>query len=375
MDFALNEQQEMLKTMARDFLSKEYPDKLLREMASDERGYTPELWGKMVEMNWTGLAIPEEYGGVGDFLDLIVVLEEMGRVCLISPLFSTVVLGASAIIEAGSDDQKQRLLPDIAEGKSILTLALTEPSARYTADAVTVKAKPQNGGFVIQGTKLFVPDAHVSDYLVCVARTKEAENPQEGITLFLVDIKSQGLDYKLLNTIAGDKQCEVTFDNVRVSEDSILGEIDKGWPYVEKILAKAAVARCAEMVGGAQQVLDMTLDYAKERMAFGHAIGAFQSIQHRCADMLVDVEGSRFITYQAAWRLNEGLPAAKEVAIAKAWVSQAFTRVVSSSHQIHGAIGFTEDHILHFYTKRAKNHEFSFGDVDFHLEQLASQSQ
>jgi alkylation response protein AidB-like acyl-CoA dehydrogenase len=375
MDFALNEQQEMLKTMARDFLSKEYPDKLLREMASDERGYTPELWGKMVEMNWTGLAIPEEYGGVGDFLDLTVVLEEMGRVCLISPLFSTVVLGASAIIEAGSDDQKQRLLPDIAEGKSILTLALTEPSARYTADAVTVKAKPQNGGFAIQGTKLFVPDAHVSDYLVCVARTKEAENPQEGITLFLVDIKSQGLDYKLLNTIAGDKQCEVTFDNVRVSKDSILGEIDKGWPYVEKILAKAAVARCAEMVGSAQQVLDMTLDYAKERMAFGHAIGAFQSIQHRCADMLVDVEGSRFITYQAAWRLNEGLPAAKEVAIAKAWVSQAFTRVVSSSHQIHGAIGFTEDHILHFYTKRAKNHEFSFGDVDFHLEQLASQSQ
>lgn len=374
MDFVLNEQQEMLKTMARDFLSKEYPDKLLREMASDEKGYTPELWGKMVEMNWTGLAIPEEYGGVGDFLDLTVVLEEMGRVCLISPFFSTVVLGASAIIEAGNNDQKQRLLPDIAEGKIILTLALTEPSARYTADAVTVKATPQSGGFVIRGTKLFVPDAHVSDYLVCVARTKEAGNHQDGITLFLVDIKSVGLDCKLLKTIAGDKQCEVTFNNVRVSEESILGEIDKGWPYVEKILAKAAVARCAEMVGGAQQVLEMTLDYAKERMAFGHPIGAFQSIQHRCADMLIDVEGSRFVTYQAAWRLNEGLPAAKEVAIAKAWASQAFRRVVSSSHQIHGAIGFTEDHILHYYTKRARTHEFTFGDVDFHLEQLASQS-
>jgi len=264
-------------------------------------------------------------------------------------------------------------LPDIAEGKSILTLALTEPPARYTADAVTVKAKPQNGGFVIQGTKLFVPDAHVSDYLVCVARTKEAGNPQDGITLFLVDIKSPGISCKLLKTIAGDKQCEVTFDNARVSEESVLGEVDKGWPYVEKVLAKAAVARCAEMVGGAQQVLNMTLDYAKERMAFGHPIGAFQSIQHRCADMLVDVEGSRFVTYQAAWRLSEGLPAAKEVAIAKAWVSQAFRRVVNSSHQIHGTIGFTEDHILHYYTKRARTNEFSFGDVDFHLEQLASQ--
>jgi alkylation response protein AidB-like acyl-CoA dehydrogenase len=374
MDFALNEQQEMLKTMARDFLSKEYPDKLLREMASDERGYTPELWSKMAEMNWMGLAVPEEYGGVGDFLDLNVVLEEMGRVCLISPFFSTVVLGASAIIEAGSNDQKQRLLPSIVEGKLIVTLALTEPSAQYTPDAVTMKATPQDGGFILRGTKLFVPDAHVSDYLVCVARTKEAGNPQDGITLFLVDIKSHGLGCKLLKTIAGEKQCEVTFDNVRVPKEGVLGEIDKGWLYAEKVLAKAAVARCAEMVGGAQQVFEMTLDYAKEREAFGHPIGAFQSIQHRCADMLIDVEGSRFITYQAAWRLNEGLPAAKEVAIAKAWVSQAFRRVVNSSHQIHGTIGFTEDHVLHFYTKRARAHEFSFGDVNFHLEQLASLS-
>jgi alkylation response protein AidB-like acyl-CoA dehydrogenase len=374
MDFALNEQQEMLKTMARDFLSKEYPEKLLREMASDERGYTPELWSKMAEMNWMGLAIPEEYGGVGDFLDLNVVLEEMGRVCLISPFFSTVVLGASAIIEAGSNDQKQRLLPSIVEGKLIVALALTEPSAQYTPDAVTMKATPQDGGFILRGTKLFVPDAHVSDYLVCVARTKEAGNPQDGITLFLVDIKSHGLGCKLLKTIAGEKQCEVTFDNVRVPKEGVLGEIDKGWLYAEKVLAKAAVARCAEMVGGAQQVFEMTLDYAKEREAFGHPIGAFQSIQHRCADMLIDVEGSRFITYQAAWRLNEGLPAAKEVAIAKAWVSQAFRRVVNSSHQIHGTIGFTEDHVLHFYTKRARAHEFSFGDVNFHLEQLASLS-
>jgi alkylation response protein AidB-like acyl-CoA dehydrogenase len=371
-DFAFDEMQEMLQKSARDFLTSEYPDKLLQEMAKDERGYPPELWGKMAEMNWTGLAIPEKYGGVGDFLDLTVVLEEMGRVCLISPFFATVVLGASAIIEAGSEEQKQRFLPDIAEGKLILTLALTEPSARYTPDAVTLKAAPRNGDFVLQGTKLFVPNAHVSDYLICVARTKEARDPQDGITLFLVDIKSPGISCKPLKTIAGDKQCEVTFDNVRVSKESILGEVDKGWPCMVRVLEKAAVARCAEMLGGAQKVLEMTLDYAKERMAFGHPIGAFQSIQHRCADMLIDVEGSRAVTYQAAWRLNEGLPAVREVAIAKAWAGQAFHRVVNSSHQIHGTIGFTEDHILHFYTKRARAHEFSFGDVNFNLEQLAS---
>jgi alkylation response protein AidB-like acyl-CoA dehydrogenase len=372
-DFALNEQQEMMRTMARDFLAREYPEKLLREMAEDERGYTPELWRKMAEMNWTGLSLPEEYGGVGDFLDLTVVLEEMGRVCFISPFFATVVLGGSAIIEAARDDQKKRLLPDIASGKLILTLALTEPSARYTADAVTMKATPQNGGFIIQGTKLFVPDAHSSDFLICVARTKEAIDPKDGVTLFLVDSQTPGISYTPLKTISGDKQCEVTFDNVRVLEESVMGEVDKGWPCVERVLARAAVARCAEMVGGAQRVLEMTLDYAKERTAFGHAIGAFQSLQHRCADMLVDVEGSRFVTYQAAWRLNEGIPAAKETALAKAWVNQAFRRVVTSSHQVHGAIGFTEDHILQFYTKRAKAHEFSFGDVNFHLEQLASE--
>jgi alkylation response protein AidB-like acyl-CoA dehydrogenase len=372
LDFSFDEPQEMLRTMARDFLSREYPEKLLREMVEDERGYTPELWRQMAEMNWTGLAIPEEYGGIGDFLDLTVVLEEMGRVCLISPFFATVVLAASTIMEAASDDQKQRLLPGIAEGKLILTLALTEPSARYTADAVRVKATPEDGGFVIRGTKLFVPDAHSSDYLLCVARTRDTGDARDGITLFLVDSRSPGISYKLLKTIAGDKQCQVTFDNVRVSQEDVLGEVDKGWPHVSKVLEKAAVARCAEMVGGARQVLEMTLNYAQERMAFGHPIGAFQSIQHRCADMLVDVEGSGHVTYQAAWRLKEGLPAAREVAIAKAWVSQACRRVATSSHQVHGSIGFTQDHILHYYTKRVRAHEFSFGDVNFHLEQLAS---
>jgi alkylation response protein AidB-like acyl-CoA dehydrogenase len=372
LDFAFDEQQEMLKTMARDFLSSQYPEKRLREMAADERGYPPELWHKMAEMNWTGLAIPEEYGGVGGFLDLAVVLEEMGRVCLISPFFATVVLGASTIIEAASHNQKQRLLPSIAEGKLILTLALTEPSARYTADAVTLKATPDNGDFVIQGTKLFVPDAHSSDYLICAARTKQTGDPEEGITLFLVDRQNPGIDCKRLTTIAGDKQCEVTFDKVRVPEEDVLGEVDKGWPCVAKVLEKAAVARCAEMVGGAQQVLEMTLNYAKERTAFGHPIGAFQSIQHRCADMLVDVEGSRHVTYQAAWRLHEGLSVAREAAIAKAWVSQACRRVVTSAHQVHGSIGFTQDHVLQYYTKRARAHEFSFGDVNFHLGKLAS---
>jgi 3-oxocholest-4-en-26-oyl-CoA dehydrogenase beta subunit len=373
MDFALNERQEMLKKSAREFLNTEYPEKLLREMIKDEKGYTPELWRKIADLGWTGLGIPEKYGGLGDFLDLAVVLEEMGRVCLISPFFASVVLGASIISEAANEEQKQRLLPSIAEGKTVLTLALTEASAKYTPDAIATKATAQGGSFVIQGTKLFVPDANAADYIICVARTQKAANPSGGITLFLVDSQTQGVVIKPLKTIAGDKQCEVTFNNVKVPKANVLGEVNKGWGYVEKTLAKAAVGRCAEMVGGARKVMEITLDYAKDRTAFGHPIGAFQSIQHRCADMLVDVEGSRFITYQAAWRLSEGLPADKEVAAAKAWVSQAFRRVVNSAHQVHGAIGFTQDHILHLYTKRARADEFSYGDAAFHIEKLAEQ--
>ncbi len=374
MDFALNEQQEMMQTLARDFLTGEYSDKVLRAMAADEKGYTPELWQKLAEMNLLGLSIPEEYGGVGDFLDLIVVLEEMGRACFIGPFFSSTVLGASAIIEAGSEEQKQEYLPGIAEGRIIVTLALTETSAKYTPDAIQTKATRKDNDFIINGTKLFVTDANVADYLICVARTRETDNPQNGISLFMIDRKMPGVSCKSLKTISGDKQAEVAFDNVKVSGDNVLGEIDKGWPVVEKVLQKANTARCAEMVGLAQQALNISLDYAKERIAFGHPIGAFQSIQHRCADMLIDVDGSRFATYQAAWRINEGLPAAGEVAIAKAWVSQACRRVMNSAHQVHGAIGFTEDHILPFYTKKARYSEFSFGGVDYHLEQLSTYS-
>jgi alkylation response protein AidB-like acyl-CoA dehydrogenase len=375
MDFGLNEQQEMMQTLARDFLTGEYSDKVLKAMVKDERGYTPELWKKMVAMNLMGLAIPEKYGGVGDFLDLAVVLEEMGRVCFLGPYFSTVVLGASAIMEAGRDEQKQKFLPGIAEGKIIMTLALTESLGKYTADAIQAKAKSQGSDYIINGTKLFVPDAHVADYIICTARTGETKDPHAGITLFIVDINTPGIKCISLKTVAGDKQCEVTFDNVKVSGDNVIGEVNKGWPCVEKVLQRANVARCAEMVGLAQQALKMTLDYAKERIAFGHPIGAFQSLQHRCADMLIDVDSSRFATYQAAWRINQGLPAAREAAIAKAWVSQACRRIMNSAHQVHGAIGFSEEHILHFYTKRARAYEFSFGGVDFQLEKLAEQYQ
>jgi 3-oxocholest-4-en-26-oyl-CoA dehydrogenase beta subunit len=372
MDFGLNEQQIMLQKSARDFLSNEYSDKILKEMARDPRGYTPELWNKMAELGWMALSIPEACGGIGDFIDLILVLQEMGRAGLISPFFSTLALGASAIMEAGSDTQKQQYLPAIAEGKMVVTLALQETSARFAPEGIKTRAALQGDSYILQGRKMFVPDAGSAPYVICAARTRDDGVP--GITLFMVDAKTPGVTCSLLETIAPDKLYEMVFQDVKVAKETILGQVDRGWTYLQKIWDRAALAACAQMVGGMERVLEMTVAYAKDRNAFGHPIGAFQSVQHRCADMLVDADSSRIITYRAAWLLNEGLPADKEVAIAKAWVSQAYRRVVTTAHQVHGAIGFTEDHILHWYTRRARAQEMSFGDVNYHLDKIAALS-
>lgn len=297
MDLGFSEEQEMLRTSARDFLTTECPTDLVKEMAEDEVGYKPEMWAKMAELGWMGLAFPEEYDGMGmTFLDLAVLLEEMGRACLPGPFFSTVVLAGFTVLEAGSEQQKKDILSKIASGEAIATLAITEPSASYDASAITVKAVADGDGYVISGTKLFVENAHIADYIIVATRTREGGAPEDGITLFVVDGKAPGITTTLLRTISGSKQCEVSFDSVKLPKASVLGEVDKGWPAVDKVLEKAAAAKCAEMVGGAQATLDMSVAYAKERIQFGRPIGSFQAIQHHCANMLTDVDGSRFIT-------------------------------------------------------------------------------
>ena len=374
MDLGLSEEQEMLKTSARGFLQKECPKKLVKQLDESDEGYSPELWRKIAGLGWIGLPFPEKYGGGGgSFLGLVVLFEEMGYNILPGPFFSTVVLGGLPILAAGNDEQKKELLPNIANGEAILTLALTEPSVRYDAAAVKTTADARNGEYVINGTKLFVPDANVADFLLVVARTRETANPEDGITVFLVDAKCPGVETTLLKTLARDKQCEVVFEDVSVSKENILGELDRGWPVVEDILRKATVAKCAEMVGGAQAALDMAVAYAKERVQFNRPIGSFQAIQHYCANMVSDVDGSRFVTYKAAWKVSEGLPATMDVAVAKAWTSSAYGRVTLLAHQIFGAIGFTMDHDLHLYYRRAKASEMMFGDGAYHRAIVASE--
>jgi len=371
MDLGLDEQQEMLKNFARDFLEKECPEQLVRAMEEDEKGYSPELWQKMAQQGWMGLIIPENYGGTGmNICELVVLLEEFGRALVPGPFISTVVLGAAPIMEAGTEEQKQQFLPKIASGELIMTMALTEPSAKWTADGVALEAKKSGSDYVLNGTKLFVQDAHVSDYMVVAART--GGSGEDGITLFLVDSKSPGIKFEVLKTIAADKQCEVTFENVKVPASNMLGAEGKGWPIVEKTKQAATVAACAYLVGLSQMDFDVTLNYAKERVQFGRPIGSFQAIQHKLADAVIDVDGSRFITYKAAWSLQEGEPdAGMMISMAKAWTSDASRRVVAHGQQIHGGIGFTKEYKIQLYFRRQKWMELMWGDADYHRELVA----
>ena len=372
MDLGLTETQQMLKNSAREFLTRECPHSLVRAMEEDEKGYSQQLWEQMVNLGWTGLAFPEEYGGTGGgFLDLVVLLEEMGRALVPSPFFSTVVLGGLTVLEAGTDAQKRDLLTAICQGQIVMALALTEPTATFHPRGIQVQAVRDGADYVINGTKLFVPNAHISDMMLVATRTSQSEDPSGGITIFLVPAQSPGVKAAPLLTIASDKQCEVVFNDVRVPDTAVLGEVDGGWPIIERALQRAAAASCAEALGGAEAVLDMTLEYAKQRVQFGRPIGTFQAVQHHCADIATDVECSRYIAYQAAWRLDEGLPAGTEVSMAKAWVSGAYRRVCALAHQNHGAIGFTKDHNLQLYTRRARAQEVAFGDANFHRELVA----
>lgn len=375
MNYDLNEEQQILKNSAHNFFAKECPGTYVREMVDDPTGYSREIWGKMAELGWMGLMFPERFGGSeGTFLDLAVLLNEMGYACFPGPFFSTVVLGGLTLLKSGNERQKKSYLPGIVQGEQILTLAWTEKSGTYSAEGIELKAERKNSHYSLTGTKLFIPDAHIADTLICAARTDASVgHPEQGISLFLVDGKSQGLTANLLKTMAGDKQCEITFDQVSVPEKNLLGELNQGWPILKETIQKAAVAKCAEMSGGAQKVIELVIPHVKERKQFGHPIGSFQAVQHRCADILTYVDTCRFITYKAAWLISQGLPYEKEAAMSKTWVSESYRRLVALGHQVMGGMGFMEEHDLQLYFKHAKSCELAFGDADFHRETVAKQ--
>jgi alkylation response protein AidB-like acyl-CoA dehydrogenase len=374
MDFGFSQEQEMLRATARKFFENECTSTFVRQRMEEPAGVTDDFWTKLAEQGWLGLVYPEQYGGAGlGFVDLVVLMEEMGRVVMPGPFFATTILGGVTILEAGSAAQKEEWLPRIAGGEAKATLAWTEPNVRWDAAGVTTTARAADGGFVLSGTKLFVPDAHLADVLVVAARTSEGPRPEDGVSLFLVPKGTAGLEVKLLPTMDQTRKlCEVSLRDVRLPAGALLGARNGGWPVLARVLERATVALCAEMCGGAQRVLEMTTEYAKIRVAFGKPIGAYQGVKHRAADMLVDVENAKSLTYYAAWAVDENVAEAGLAAsMAKAYVTDAYRKVAGAGIQLHGGIGFTWEHDLHLYFKRAKSSEFTFGDATYHREKVA----
>ncbi len=373
MDYNLSEDQAILKDEFQKLLAKECTSDTIREMMASEKGYSELLWQKMAELGWMGLLIPEAYDGAYEsFIDMLVLLYEMGYACLPGPFFSTAVVGTLTLLEAGNEAQKKTILPKVATGEHLLALAWTESTGTYTPKGIQMKAEQDGDDFILNGTKLFVPDAHVADTIFCVARTDESkEAPEKGVSLFAVDADSEGLSIHPHKTFTGEKLSEVAFDQVRLPGTALMGPLNQAWPILQKILMTAVVAKSADMSGGAQKVLEMAVSHAKVREQFDRPIGSFQAVQHHCANMVIEADVSRFMTYHAGWRIDEGLDFTKEAAMCKAWVSESYRRLVLLGHQVLGGISFTLEEDMHLYTYRAKGAELFFGDADFHREMVA----
>jgi alkylation response protein AidB-like acyl-CoA dehydrogenase len=372
-NFAFSEEQEELRRSVRRFLEDKSPVTEVRRLMETTDGYDPKVWAQMAnELGLQSLHIPENYGGQGfSFVELVVVLEEMGRALLCAPFFSTVCLAANAILNAGTEAQKVELLPGIASGETIATLAFTEPSGKWDANGITMEAVPDgSGSYTLDGTKMFVLDGHVANLIVVAARSA-GSGGTEGISFFSVPGDAPGLTRTALPTMDQTrKQAKLEFSGVRAT---LLGEEGAGWAALSKTLDQVAVCLAAEQVGGAQRCLDMSVDYAKNRIQFGRPIGSFQAIKHKCADMLLEVESSKSAAYYAGWAAaedNDELPVV--ASLAKSYCSEAYFHAAAENIQIHGGIGFTWEHDAHLYFKRAKSSELLLGDAAYHRERLAA---
>lgn len=368
MDYEYSETQIMLRDVARDLLTSKCSTKFIREVIKSEAGCSEDIWQEMAKLGWLALIIPPSYGGEGcTLLDLRVLVEEMGRASLPSPLLDTMG-GAFFIIEAGTDTQKQEFLRSISQGNEIIALGLNRISLDIPAASPTLVAEQTENGYVIQGTESPISYANIADHILCLCKT--GENTGD-MSLFLADGKAKGLEITPLYSI-GRRQFQANFNNVRVSQNSLLGGLNNAGIMLNRILPKLVALKCAELAGGAQQVLEITVDYSKSRLVSKRPIGSFQAIQHHCANMFVWVEGARHLSYQALKLLDAGSPCLTEVAIAKAFLNKFYWKICLLGHQINGAIAFCEDHILGLYTQEAKLSQQLFGKQEAYLKIISS---
>jgi alkylation response protein AidB-like acyl-CoA dehydrogenase len=365
-NFAFSEEQEQLREFVRSFMEDKFPESAVREQMDTEQGYDPDVWAQMAnQMGLQGLIIPEEHGGQGfGYVELVVVLEEMGRALLCAPYFASVVLAANTLMHSGDEAAQATHLPGIASGDTIATLAFTEENGRWDETGITMQATPDGDSWTLDGTKMYVLDGHTADLVLVAARTAN------GVSLFSTPGDASGLTRTALSTMDQTrKQAKLDFAAVPAT---LIGTEGEGWSVVSTVLDLAAVALAAEQVGGAQKCLEMAVEYAKVRVQFGRPIGSFQAIKHKCADMLLEVESAKSAAYYAGWcaaEMNDELPSV--ASLAKSYCSEAYFHATAENIQIHGGIGFTWEHPAHLYFKRAKSSELLFGDPTYHRELLA----
>ncbi len=366
MDLDFSSEQEMLRKSVAEFLAKECPFDHVKELEESEEGYSSKIWKKMAKLGWMEMYIPEEYGGLGDpFIDMTIIMEEMGKRAFPSPFFSTVIMCATVLMEGGSGKQKKDLLPEIASGKLIMGLAQHEEDASYLPSEINLSAKLDGNDYVLNGTKLFVMDANIADKLIVVAKT------DEGITLFLTDANASGISCRKMVTIGKDNNCVVTFKDVKTSKDNVIGVTGGGWEILDKMAKKGIVAKSAEMLGGCKEAIDITSNYAKQRVQYGTPIGGFQAIQHYMADMRVGYDTGLYYLHKVAWMTDEGQDTTKEVSALKAHVNEQFKFITERAVQIHGGIGTTREFDIGLFYRRAKAFEYVLGDTDYHHEIIA----
>ena len=372
MDILPSEEEQLLKNAVREFLEAEVSTALVREMELDENGYPPALWRQMADLGWLGLAIPEEYGGQGLPLTYLgFVMEELGRVLAPVPFHSTMT-AALTVAESGTADQKRELLPAVCSGDMVMTWAVIERDPRLIPSAIAEQAQHDGDVWVLNGVKMFVDNFNVARRCLVAVRTAPASDANEGISLFLVDPNGAGVSQTPLVTIAKDKQSRVSFDGVRVGSADLVGELHNGWPVAERMLERATALVCCQMVGATRKDAELAIDYAKNRVAFGRPIAAFQSIQHMCADMLLFTDGAQLLTYEALWKMDRGMPAGVEVSQAKAFANEKCEAVVRQSQVIHGGIGFMMEFDLHLWLRRVSAWTMRLGTTFDHRAKIAS---
>ena len=371
MDVIPNEEEQMVKNLAREFLEAECPPSLARNMEKDDLGYPPDLWKKMADLGWLGMALPEEYGGQGlspTYLGLI--MEEIGRSIAPVPALSTVV-PAGTIAQHGTEQQRANTLPRVSQGDLVLTWAIQEADPRLLPENIHLAATSESDNFILNGTKMFVDNFVCADQVLVAARTGPESDLNKGISLFLVDTHSTGISSTSLTTLAKDKQSKVYFDQVQVPSINLIGNLHQGWEIAREMLDLATALICAQMVGATRKDAEMAIEYAKNRVAFGRPIGSFQSIQHLCADMIVWVDGGQLLTYEALWRMDQSLPASIEVSQAKAFCNDKCVAACRTSQTIHGGMGFMMEFDLHLWYRRVTAWSMRLGTSFEHRSRIA----